>query len=91
MTVKSYGEDLSAFEEFFRNLDAELSWESVDADVIRDWMESMMDKANSAATVNRRLSALRSFYRYGMRQGLVEAIPPRISWGRRKADRCHSS
>lgn len=84
MTVKSYGEDLSAFEEFFRNLDAELSWESVDSDVIRDWMESMMDKANSAATVNRRLSALRSFYRYGMRQGLVEANPARDITGPKK-------
>ncbi len=84
MTVKSYGEDLSAFEEFFRNLDAELSWESVDSDVIRDWMESMMDKANSAATVNRRLSALRSFYRYGMRQGLLEANPARDIVGPKK-------
>ena len=64
MTVKSYGEDLEAFEKFFENFNDHLSWESIDSDVIRDWMESMMDKGNNAASINRRLSALRSFYRF---------------------------
>lgn len=84
LTVLKYESCLRLFEEYFKNLNTELEWESVDADVIRDWMESMMDKANSAATVNRRLSALRSFYRYGMRQGLVEANPARDITGPKK-------
>ena len=38
-TVQSYGEDLRAFESYFKNsMDHALSWESVDSDVIRDWM-----------------------------------------------------
>ena len=44
LTVKSYGEDARAFESYFKNLDTHLSWESVDSDIIRDWMESMMVK-----------------------------------------------
>ena len=60
-TVGEYGEDLQKFESFFKGLDATLTWETVDSDVIRDWMESMMDEGNVATSVNRRLSAVRSF------------------------------
>ena len=63
LTVKSYGEDLEAFEAFFQGLDKHITWETVDADVVRDWMEHMMDAGNAATSVNRRLSAVRSFYR----------------------------
>ena len=74
-TVGEYGDDLQKFESFFKNLDATLTWETVDSDVIRDWMESMMDKGNIATSVNRRLSAVRSFYRFAMSRGLVAADP----------------
>lgn len=75
LTIKNYGEDLRAFEEFYGNLDSRLSWESVDSDVIRDWMESMMDKGNNATSINRRLSALRSFYRFALTRKLVDKDP----------------
>lgn len=74
-TVKSYGEDLKAFETYFKNLDSHLSWESADADVIRGWMESMMDKGNTATSINRRLSAVRSLYRFALSRGIVERDP----------------
>lgn len=74
-TVGEYGDDLQKFESFFKNLDATLTWETVDSDVIRDWMESMMDKGNIATSVNRRLSAVRSFYRFSLSRGLVAADP----------------
>ncbi|MBF1546715.1 MAG: site-specific integrase, partial [Prevotella salivae] len=75
LTIKNYGEDLRAFEEFYGNLDSRLSWESVDSDIIRDWMESMMDKGNNATSINRRLSALRSFYRFALARKLVGKDP----------------
>ena len=74
-TVKAYGDDLRSFEAFFKNLDDQLSWESVDSDVIRDWMESMMDKGNTATSINRRLSAVRSLYRFALSRGMVEHDP----------------
>lgn len=74
-TIVSYGEDLKAFESYFRNLDDRLSWESIDSDIIRDWMESMMDKGNTATSINRRLSALRSLYRFALSHHLVEKDP----------------
>ena len=75
LTIKNYGEDLRAFKEFYGNLDSRLSWKSVDSDIIRDWMESMMDKGNNATSINRRLSALRSFYRFALTRKLVDKDP----------------
>ena len=74
-TVKAYGDDLRSFEAFFKNLDDQLSWESVDSDVIRSWMESMMDKGNTATSINRRLSAVRSLYRFALSRGIVDRDP----------------
>ena len=67
-TVKSYEEGLTAFQAYFKALDNHLSWESVDADVIRCWMESLMEKGNIATSVNQRLSAVRSFYRFALKR-----------------------
>lgn len=74
-TVEEYGDDLQKFESFFKSLDAALTWDTVDSDVIRDWIESMMDKGNTATSVNRRLSAVRSFYRFALSHGQVAADP----------------
>ena len=74
-TVKHYRDDLKEFERFFQELDSQLSWEIVDSDIVRRWMEAMMDRGNVASSVNRRLSALRSFYRYALRRNLIERDP----------------
>ncbi len=83
-TVESYGEDLTAFESYFKNLSAELTWGSVDSDVIRGWMEEMMDKGNNATSINRRLSALRSFYRFALSRHLVKRDPSHMIKGPKK-------
>ena len=85
LTVLSYGDDLRAFEAHFKNKDTQLSWETVDADIIRDWMESMMDKGCNATSVNRRLSALRSFYRFALMRGWVEKSPMQKVVGPKRA------
>lgn len=75
LTVKNYGDDLRAFEMFCKDQNEPISWEAVDADVIRNWMEHMMDKGNNATSINRRLSALRSFYRFALSRKLVSKDP----------------
>lgn len=74
-TVESYRDDLKHFEKFAKDLSDSFSWETVDSDMLRDWMESMMDKGNSAATVSRRLSALKTFYRFALARHYVESDP----------------
>jgi integrase/recombinase XerC len=75
LTVTNYGRSLEDFEAYFKNRDSQLSWESVDSDIIRDWMESLMDKGDMASTVNNCLSAVRSFFRFALARGLVERDP----------------
>ena len=74
-TVESYRDDLKHFEKFAKDLSDSFFWETVDSDMVRDWMESMMDKGNSAATVSRRLSALKTFYRFALARHYVESDP----------------
>jgi len=75
LTVRTYERSLRDFEAYFKNRDSQLSWESVDSDLIRDWMESMMDKGDMASTVNNCLSAVRSFFRFALSRHLVERDP----------------
>ena len=74
-TVEEYGSDLQVFRLFYKSMDKDLEWTSVDSDMIRNWMESMMDEGNRASSVKRRLSSLHTFYRYALSRGLVDKDP----------------
>ena len=84
LTVQSYERSLREFESYFKNRQGQLSWESIDSDVIRDWMESLMDKGDMASTVNRCLSAVRSFYRFALSRRLVKHDPSHVVKGPKK-------
>lgn len=83
-TIESYRKDLEAFEQYYKSLDSGLAFDTVDTDVIRDWMESMMDRGNTATSVNRRLSAVRSFYRYALSRGMIDHDPAHAVVGPKK-------
>ena len=84
-TVQTYEESLRAFDWYLTFRDNGLSIDSVDTDLIRDWMESLMDKGNSASTINKNLSALRSFYRFALKRGLVKKDPAHAVTGPKKS------
>ena len=84
LTVRNYEGSLRDFESYFKNRENHLSWESVDSDIIRDWMESMMDKGDMASTVNNSLSAVRSFFRFALSRGLVCKDPAHTVKGPKK-------
>ena len=84
LTVRRYEQSLRDFEAYFKNREGQLSWESVDSDIIRDWMESLMDKGDMASTVNNCLSAVRSFFRFALSRGLVARDPAHNMKGPKK-------
>jgi len=84
-TVQTYEESLRAFESYLTFRDNGLSLDSVDTDLIRDWMESLMDKGNSASTINKNLSALRSFYRFALKRELIKKDPAHAVTGPKKS------
>lgn len=84
LTVKRYEDSLRDFQKYFEETEEGLSWTTVDADVIRGWMESLMDKGNNASTVNTGLSALHSFYRYALARKMVKGDPSLMITGPKK-------
>jgi len=75
LTVLRYERSLRDFEAYFKSKDETLTWETVDADVIRGWLETLLDKGNKATSVNADLSALRSFFRFALSRKLVGKDP----------------
>lgn len=76
VTVENYAIDLVQFETFFESLNDGVTWETVDASIVREWEIQMLDdKKMAPASVNRKLSALRSFYKYLLILGKVETDP----------------
>lgn len=76
-TVSAYGEDLLQLEEFAKEETGGFNPVEVKPDLIREWIVSLMDKGYTSTSVNRKLSSLRSFYKYLLRQGRVEVDPLR--------------
>lgn len=77
-TIAGYEADLKGFERFYLGLDSELDWNSIDADVVRQWEVSIMERGNKASSVGRRLSALRTFYRFLMKRKMVAKDPAHL-------------
>jgi len=74
-TEISYSEDLRQFSEFLSVHFPEVDIQSVDADIIRMWIVSLMENKISSRSVNRKLSTLKSFYKYLLRIGIITSNP----------------
>ena len=74
-TVASYRRDLVLFRQFLADTDAGLDLLTADRDTVRLWVVDMMDKGEKSTTVNRKLSTLRSFYRFLRIKGITDRSP----------------
>lgn len=75
-TVTAYEKDLSQFFSFVEEVAQASSLGDVTSDDIRTWIITLLeDKGNTARTVNRKLSSLKAFYRYKMKEGQVQSNP----------------
>lgn len=79
-TIVGYGTDLKEFQMFFTGMDKELEWETVDSDIVRQWVMSLMSTEKNglhmqSSSVNRKLSSLRAFYRFLLVRGYVKMNP----------------
>lgn len=75
-TLKSYSEDLLQFLNFLTEDEFSCAgWEGVDHRRVRGFLGHLQENGLSRRSIARKLSALRSFYRYLRRQGTVERDP----------------
>ena len=74
-TVLAYSEDIKQLQEFAQEEYGRFNPLEVEAELIREWIVSLMDRGYTSTSVNRKLSSLRSFYKYLLRQGEVTKDP----------------
>jgi integrase/recombinase XerC len=75
-TLESYAKDLQDFQHFYEEQVREATWKDVTAGDIREWVIYMLDAQKlTAASVNRKLSAMRTFFRYLRRMDWVSVNP----------------
>ena len=75
LTVVSYSSSLKAFELYYKSLDEELTWNTVTSDIIRSWIVALLDGGLVPAGVCPKLSAVKSFFRFLLKRGLVDVNP----------------
>lgn len=68
-TEISYVTDLAQFEQFVQDNVAEQNLLTVDADTIRLWLMHLSELKMSTQSINRKLSSLKSYYKYLQKQG----------------------
>lgn len=83
-TLRNMRGDLNRFREFLDTHSENIPWQDVDADLIRGWMEQMMDNGTMPSTINQRLSSLRSFFRFCLKRELLTKDPSRLIQGLKK-------
>lgn len=71
-TVKEYGDDLRAWCEFLGWTIEDFDPKKLDAEDVKAWMMHMLDAEQSPRSVKRRLSAVKSLYRFLLGLGLVK-------------------
>ena len=73
-TVRNYTTDLLGFFNFLRDKRIS-SLNEVDKRILRDYLSYLMEQGFVKASIARKLSAIRSFYRYLMREEMVPTSP----------------
>lgn len=76
-TVLAYGEDIRQLQEFAQEEYGGFDPLEVEAELIREWIVSLMDKGYTSTSVNRKLSTLRTFYKFLLKKGEVTVDPLR--------------
>ena len=74
-TLSAYKQDLESFRQFLLNNFEQKSLASVNTDMVRTWVVTLMDDGYSPGSVNRKLSSLKSFYRYLLKEGEIDQSP----------------
>jgi len=81
-TIKSYAKDLAQFKEYVENeAGTDYFPHKIDSDIVRNWIVYLLDSKVSPATVNRKLSSLKSFFKFLIRQQEISVSPMKLIRG----------
>lgn len=75
LTIKAYQNDLEAFSEFIKNQYETSSIDNINYSQIRSWIVSLVEKDISNRSINRKVSALSTYYKFLLKIGDIELNP----------------
>lgn len=74
-TVTAYTQDLESFFDFLQREYDVADAATAKPQMVKSWLASLMEKGYTAKSVNRKISALRSFYKFLIRSGSLTSSP----------------
>ena len=74
-TVRAYGADLRAWARWYDQTTGGQALTAADPRDIRDYQGYLVRQGLKPATINRRLNAMRRFYKWAVRKGLIDESP----------------
>jgi len=74
-TYVSYQTDLAQFSAYLVSQFDAPAVEKITAGMIRSWMAELKEEKNTAKSINRKISTLKSFFKFLMKQGIVAQSP----------------
>ena len=74
-TLVSYETDLSSFFDFLEKQFEESVLSKIKPAYVRSWLAQLKSEDNSSKTINRKISSLKTFFKYHLRQGNLEVSP----------------
>ena len=74
-TIIAYHKDLESFHQYIEDVFDEKKLTHVTYIYIRSWIVELMETGHKPTSINRKMSALKSFYKFLMKTGHVEANP----------------
>ena len=74
-TLRSYTEDLQQLNDYIVKEFGETKLEELTSSIIRSWLASMKDNELASRSINRKISSLKSFFKYHIRTGSVSQTP----------------
>lgn len=74
-TIVSYETDLIAFRDFLAIHFGETPIAQIKPAFVRTWLASLKEAGNTARTINRKISALKSFFKYQVKKGVLVSSP----------------
>jgi integrase/recombinase XerC len=73
-TVKAYKTDLSLFQDYLKEI-YEVSIQKTNHSMIRSWLVEELNNGNSARTVNRKITSLKSFFKFLVKEEVIKVNP----------------
>ena len=74
-TIRAYRDDLDQFFTYLDSVFGETALPGINAPFIRSWLASLKEQKITSKSINRKISSLKSFFKYQLRCGQLEKSP----------------